>query len=108
MESQSLALSIDIDDCSEHSCANGATCVDGINNFSCKCMVGFTGERCEIGKIRLRLGLSVGCPLSILPVFSALILHFRRCLWSLSICASQLSATIVNIVYRLRFFIWMT
>lgn len=28
------------------SCFNGATCLDGINSFSCQCPVGFTGAFC--------------------------------------------------------------
>ena len=44
-------LSKDVDDCANHTCVNGATCVDGANNFSCKCIPGYSGERCETGKI---------------------------------------------------------
>lgn len=29
-------------------CRNGATCVDGINKYMCKCIPGFTGTHCEI------------------------------------------------------------
>ena len=43
---------IDIDDCANHSCANGATCVDDTNDFSCNCILGYTGKLCETGKIR--------------------------------------------------------
>ena len=41
---------LDIDDCVNHTCANGASCVDGINNYSCNCLVGFTGSNCETGR----------------------------------------------------------
>nr|XP_008118198.1 PREDICTED: protein crumbs homolog 1 [Anolis carolinensis] len=37
----------DIDDCHGHLCANGATCVDGINGYSCLCAGNFTGRFCR-------------------------------------------------------------
>ena len=39
----------DINDCVNHSCANGAVCVDGIDSYSCNCTMGFTGAYCETG-----------------------------------------------------------
>ena len=45
-------LFTDIDDCFNHTCDNGAACVDGVNNFSCSCLPGYTGELCKTGKIR--------------------------------------------------------
>lgn len=42
----------DIDECVNHTCANGAFCIDGVNNFFCNCRPGYTGERCETGKTR--------------------------------------------------------
>ena len=41
---------LDIDDCVNHTCANGGSCMDGINNYSCNCLVGFTGSSCETGR----------------------------------------------------------
>ncbi|XP_052104048.1 protocadherin Fat 4-like isoform X4 [Mytilus californianus] len=39
---------LNIDDCTgEDSCQNGATCVDGIDTFSCICPKDFNGLRCE-------------------------------------------------------------
>lgn len=29
-------------------CQNGATCIDGINNYTCACVPGYTGYQCEI------------------------------------------------------------
>ena len=37
---------LDIDDCVNHTCANGGLCVDGVNSYSCNCSAGYTGERC--------------------------------------------------------------
>ena len=49
-----FALSVyflsDINDCVNHTCENGATCLDGINSYSCYCTAGFTGQYCETGK----------------------------------------------------------
>ena len=40
---------LDMNDCANHTCANGASCVDGVNSYSCNCPVGFTGTYCETG-----------------------------------------------------------
>ena len=49
---------IDVDDCIASDCANGATCVDGINQYTCTCTEGFTGKHCESGKEEKRLHTS--------------------------------------------------
>ena len=41
----------DIDDCVNHTCLNGGWCVDGVNNYTCRCVAGFQGDRCETSKI---------------------------------------------------------
>ena len=28
-------------------CQNGGSCVDGVNTFSCLCLLGFTGDKCQ-------------------------------------------------------------
>uniref|UniRef100_A0A8D0DMD4 Crumbs cell polarity complex component 2 n=1 Tax=Salvator merianae TaxID=96440 RepID=A0A8D0DMD4_SALMN len=38
---------INVDDCIRHQCQNGATCVDGVYSYSCKCLPQFTGPHCE-------------------------------------------------------------
>ncbi|XP_068690653.1 neurogenic locus notch homolog protein 1-like, partial [Montipora foliosa] len=37
----------DINFCANHTCANGASCVDGINSYFCNCTAGFTGTYCQ-------------------------------------------------------------
>ena len=34
---------VNVDDCVAHQCANGATCVDGIANYTCRCPPQWTG-----------------------------------------------------------------
>ena len=35
------------DACLSHPCANGSTCSTMANQFSCTCLAGFTGQKCE-------------------------------------------------------------
>lgn len=32
-----------IDDCPDHRCLNGGTCVDGVNTYNCQCKPEWTG-----------------------------------------------------------------
>ena len=41
---------LDIDDCDPNPCQNNGTCHDGVNNYTCECMPGFTGDNCAISK----------------------------------------------------------
>lgn len=36
---------VNTDDCVEHSCANGGTCVDGMGSYTCQCPVQYSGKR---------------------------------------------------------------
>ena len=40
----------DIDDCANSPCQNGGSCTDGVNQFTCQCVPGFSGTNCEISK----------------------------------------------------------
>jgi len=33
------------DDCLDHTCRNGATCVDDVGTYTCLCPPGYTGKR---------------------------------------------------------------
>lgn len=35
---------VNIDDCVRHRCQNNATCVDGVQTYSCKCTPGYMGK----------------------------------------------------------------
>ena len=36
-----------VDECVSIPCMNGATCVDGINTYTCRCDNGYMGLNCE-------------------------------------------------------------
>ena len=38
---------VNVDDCEEHACDNGAYCVDGMNGYTCQCLKGYSGTFCE-------------------------------------------------------------
>ena len=41
----------DINSCVSHTCLNGGSCADGVKNYTCRCVAGFKGDRCETSKI---------------------------------------------------------
>ena len=45
-----LSSHSDIDDCQLSPCHTDATCLDHVNNFTCVCQPGFTGQLCDQGK----------------------------------------------------------
>ena len=45
-------FALDIDDCDPNPCMNGATCVDGIDDFTCECVAGFTDSMCSTGMLK--------------------------------------------------------
>ena len=45
-----MHVSADINDCEADSCANGGTCIDGVDSFSCECAAGFAGPNCNTSK----------------------------------------------------------
>ena len=47
--SESCFLSTDINHCASHGCSNGATCVDGVTEYTCNCLAGYEGTFCETG-----------------------------------------------------------
>ena len=36
-----------------HTCGNGGSCKDGVHSYSCNCLVGFTGDHCETGRMHV-------------------------------------------------------
>lgn len=45
-----LFSAADIDECQSNPCRNGATCIDGLNTFTCLCLPSYVGALCEQGK----------------------------------------------------------
>ena len=41
----------DINYCVNRTCLNGGSCVDDVSNYTCRCVQGFNGDRCEKSKI---------------------------------------------------------
>lgn len=38
---------VNINECARNPCANGATCIDRINDYTCNCTPGYTGRHCD-------------------------------------------------------------
>ena len=47
--SNKIFILSDIDECNPNPCLHGGNCFDAVNNYTCICMVGFTGQNCQIG-----------------------------------------------------------
>lgn len=45
-------VSADVDECQSNPCLNGATCLDGVNSFTCLCLPSYAGHLCEKGQPR--------------------------------------------------------
>ena len=44
-----LVVFLDVDECKPYPCKNNASCIDGINSYTCKCIPGYEGKKCETG-----------------------------------------------------------
>ena len=40
-------LILDINDCMPNPCENDGNCTDGVNEYSCTCILGYSGTHCE-------------------------------------------------------------
>ena len=38
---------VNTDDCVTATCANGASCVDDVNDYRCECLPGYMGTYCD-------------------------------------------------------------
>ena len=46
-----LILFTDINECVSSPCLNAGPCIDGINAYTCQCVYGYTGVKCETSKL---------------------------------------------------------
>ncbi|XP_077325020.1 protein crumbs homolog 1-like isoform X1 [Lithobates pipiens] len=50
-----------VDDCQRHQCLNGGTCLDGLNNYTCRCPATYSGDYCQWPYPPARCGINVTC-----------------------------------------------
>lgn len=65
----------DIDDCASSPCVGHSDCIDQLNNYTCVCHPGYTGEECDTGTIVISGGSSfISCYYYVIysPSFSTL------------------------------------
>jgi surface protein len=68
-----------IDDCAPNPCGNEGECIDGIEEYTCNCIKGFTGVNCEecgIGKGKNESGYCVDCTR---PTYNSETTHNASC-----------------------------
>ena len=87
-----LFLLKDIDECVNHTCKNGGSCVDGVNNYSCSCLPGFNGDRCETGRY---FSLFI-----VVLTFSFILFYFFACF----VFLFSLMGLCLQIIVRISFF----
>ena len=61
-------FTVGIDDCSVQPCLNGGTCIDAVNDYTCRCASGYTGKNCGVGKNRVSVFSSLLCLTRYYPV----------------------------------------
>lgn len=48
-------FTLDIDECMSNPCQHDGSCTDHVNAYSCTCLSGFTGDKCQIGMLILNI-----------------------------------------------------
>ena len=46
--SAGVGCEVNINECENKPCRNEAVCVDGINEYTCQCLPGYEGTRCQV------------------------------------------------------------
>lgn len=42
---------LDINECASNPCANGGSCTDHVNRYTCTCVPGYIGSNCQTGTL---------------------------------------------------------
>ena len=59
LDNLSYTFDLDIDDCQSNPCLNGGNCTDGLNNYTCSCLPGYTSRNCGTGIIIIYISSAV-------------------------------------------------
>ena len=51
----------DTNECSSAPCANGGTCNDAVNSYTCSCAPGYNGNLCQTSKLKDQVQLKLRC-----------------------------------------------
>lgn len=46
-------MPVDINECDSSPCENGGSCEDEVDDYTCHCLAGYSGDHCQTGKITL-------------------------------------------------------
>ena len=57
-----FAIAVDEDDCAGSPCYHGATCIDRVAGYECRCPGEFSGVNCQLGKLSTVEPLTQGFP----------------------------------------------
>ena len=57
-----FAIAVDEDDCAGSPCHHGATCIDRVAGYECRCPGEFFGVNCQLGKLSTVEPLTQGFP----------------------------------------------
>ena len=52
---------LDFNECTSKPCLHKGTCIDRVNRYTCKCVAGYNGLRCNKGKSDTKTDLYYDC-----------------------------------------------